>query len=220
MQQIREQITDAAEESNLYAPFKSLPDSLAPEQASQIRKDGLAATQRAVDAYRNMLAFLENDYAPHLRKGAGIARLPRGTESYRAALEHHTAGAGYSPAKVHALGKSEVARIRREMETIIAETGFEGSFEEFLAFLREDQRFYANSPEELLKEARDIAKRLDGVLPQYFGRLPRLPYGVEPVPPEIAPGYTTGRYAQGDPHHRTRGHLSRQYICPRPAPAL
>lgn len=197
--QIREQITAAPETSNLYAPFKSLPGDLPRQQVEQIRRDGLTATQNAIAAYADMLRFLEEDYAPHTRKGAGIARLPHGTDYYQAMLEHHTAGAGYSPAEVHALGKSEVARIRSEMEKIIAETGFKGDFSDFQSFLREDAQFYATSPEDLLKEARDIAKRIDGVLPQYFGTLPRLTYGVEPVPPEIAPGYTTGRYAQGDP---------------------
>ncbi len=199
MEQIREQITQAPEESNLYAPFKSLPDDLPAKKAAQIRRDGLTATQNAIAAYADMLRFLEEDYAPYTRQGAGIARLPKGTEYYRAMLDHHTAGAGYSPAKVHALGISEVTRIRSEMEKIITETGFEGDFSEFQSFLREDAQFYAASPEGLLKEARDIAKRIDGILPQYFGKLPRLSYGVEPVPPEIAPGYTTGRYAHGDP---------------------
>ncbi len=80
------------------------------------------------------------------------------------------------------------------MDGVIAEVGFEGSFEEFLEFLRTDPRFYAETPEELLKEASWIAKRMDAKLPALFKTLPRLPYGVEPVPDHLAPKYTSGRY--------------------------
>ncbi len=87
-----------------------------------------------------------------------------------------------------------MARIRGEMDAVIAKVGFEGSFAEFLDFLRTDPRFYAKTPEELLKEAAYIAKRMDGKLPALFKTMPRLPYTVEPVPDYLAPKYTAGRY--------------------------
>ena len=43
------------------------------------------------------------------------------------------------------------------------------------------------------------AKRMDGALPSLFGRLPRAPYGVEPVPDSLAPKYTGGRYVEAPP---------------------
>ena len=81
------------------------------------------------------------------------------------------------------------------MESIISEVGFKGSFAEFLQFLRTDPRFYATTSEQLLKEASYIAKKIDGKLPLLFGKLPRQPYGVAPVPSHLAPSYTTGRYS-------------------------
>ena len=84
------------------------------------------------------------------------------------------------------------------MDEIIEEIGFEGSFQDFQSFLRTDPQFYADSPQALMEKAAWLSKRLDALLPQYFGKLPRLTYGVEPVPAEIAPGYTTGRYSSGD----------------------
>ncbi len=98
------------------------------------------------------------------------------------------------PADIHATGLAEVKRIRAEMDALIKSTGFTGSFTEFTHFLRTDPQFYAKTPLELLKEAAYIAKRIDYVLPQFFGTLPRLPYGVVPVPAEIAPNYTTASY--------------------------
>jgi uncharacterized protein (DUF885 family) len=100
----------------------------------------------------------------------------------------------HGPDAIHALGLAEVARIRGEMDGIIEEVGFEGTYAEFLDFLRTDRRFYAETPEDLLERAAWIAKTMDGKLPALFLTLPRLPYTVEPVPEHIAPKYTAGRY--------------------------
>ncbi len=106
--------------------------------------------------------------------------------------------------EIYQVGLDEVARIRKGMEEIIAEVGFEGTFSEFIHFLRTDPQFYCDTPKCLLKEASYIAKRIDGRLPQVFGKLPSLPYGVEAVPDEIAPRYTTGRYVPGSyANHRS-----------------
>ena len=96
---------------------------------------------------------------------------------------------------MHQIGLKEVKRIRSEMEVVIDEVGFEGSFADFLEFLRSDPQFYADTPEELLKEASFITKRMDAKLPSLFKTLPRLTYGVAPVPDDLAPKYTGGRYA-------------------------
>lgn len=154
---------------------------------------------RAIEAYRETVAFIDETYAPAARRGAGIAGLRGGRQVYAALVDSHTAGAGYSAEEIHAIGLEEVARIRAAMEAIIAETGFEGSFADFQAFLRTDPQFYAQSEGELMAAAQEISARLDDILPGYFNRLPRLGYTVAPVPLSIAPGYTSGRYVSGDP---------------------
>jgi uncharacterized protein (DUF885 family) len=106
---------------------------------------------------------------------------------------------------VHELGVKEVARIRAEMDAIMRQTGFQGDFPAFLQFLRTDPQFYARTPDELLKDASFIAKQIDGLLPGYFGKLPRMPYSVQPVPAELAPNYTGGRYSPAPIGGRTGG---------------
>jgi uncharacterized protein (DUF885 family) len=197
--QIRAQVVEDPTDSTLFLPFESLEASdLSQLDIITLRNQGKTAVQRAIDAYANLLEFMEEDYAPAARAEPGLASLDGGQAAYAVAVSFHTAGAGYSPEDIHQLGQSEVARIRAEMDKIIDEVEFEGSFDEFIAFLRSDPQFYAETPDELLEKAAEMSKRLDAILPRYFGTLPRLPYGVEAVPAAIAPGYTTGRYSGGD----------------------
>ena len=197
--QIRAQIVTDPTQSTLYVPFESLSaGDLSEAEIAELQNTGAAAVATAIKSYETLLTFMEETYTPAARPEPGLATLSGGQEAYAMAVAFHTAGAGYSPEEIHALGQSEVARIRAEMETVMAEAEFDGTFEAFIAFLRSDPQFYAKTPEELLEKASEMSKRLDAILPRYFGTLPRLPYGVEAVPPAIAPGYTTGRYSGGD----------------------
>ena len=197
--QIRAQLVDDPTESTLYTPFASLDaSSLSDAEIAELREEGQAAVQVAIEAYAALLSFMELEYEPVARAEPGLVSMNGGRQAYTVTINFHTAGAGYTPEYIHQLGQSEVARIRGEMETIIEELDFDGTFEDFIAFLRTDPQFYAETPEELLEKASEMSKRLDAILPRYFGLLPRLPYGVEAVPAAIAPGYTTGRYSGGD----------------------
>ncbi|MEM9669562.1 MAG: DUF885 domain-containing protein [Pseudomonadota bacterium] len=198
VQQVREQVVEDPQDSVLFRPFEDLPDSISPGDAVRIRTEAASATIRAVNAYRRLLAFMEREYVPAARIVPGIVSLPGGRDQYRALVIQHTTRPDLTPEKVHEIGQAEVARIRAQMEQVIAETDFEGTFSEFLEFLRTDQQFYPPTPNALMAEAAVLAKKLDATLPRFFGKLPRLPYGISPVPADIAPGYTTGRYVGGD----------------------
>lgn len=187
----------SAQDHPLFAPFKDYPDTIAADERDRLTALGQAALETSVlPAYAELLEFLEQEYAPTARTEAGIGGTEAGRDYYRALVRDFTT-LDLSPDEVHEIGLQEVARIRSEMDAVIAESGFEGSFAEFLTFLRTDPQFYAKSEEELLKHASWLAKRIDGAMPKFFGRMPRLPYGVIKVPDEIAPNYTTGRYWPG-----------------------
>ncbi|MEQ9314968.1 MAG: DUF885 domain-containing protein, partial [Henriciella sp.] len=203
--QIRQQAVATPEESPLWKPFENLPETLDADTKSALRAAGRNAVASAVEAYADLLVFMETEYAPNARPEPGVISLEGGQAYYDAAIRNHTAGAGYTTGQIHELGKTEVARIRAEMEGIIEEIGYPGTFAEFLHFLRTDPQFYPETAEDLMEKASRISKRLDAVLPEYFGKLPRLTYGVEPVPADIAPGYTTGRYSGGDPEEGISG---------------
>jgi len=180
--------------SVFWAPFESFPEALPEAERERLRLAGTAAIREAVaPAYRELAAFMRDEYVPSARETTGASELPRGREYYANRVRHFTTLAR-NPDEIHAIGQAEVKRIRAEMEAVMRGTGFTGTFAEFLEFLRTDARFYAKTPEQLLKQAAWIAKRMDAQLPSLFGKLPRLPYGVEPVPDAIAPKYTGGRY--------------------------
>jgi len=170
---------------------------------ARLRTAGAAAIREAVvPAYRSFLAFMLDEYIPGTRESLGASELPGGRAYYAQRIRHFTT-LPLTAEEIHRTGLAEVARIRAEMDAVIADVGFTGTFAEFLDFLRSDPRFYPKSGEELLKEAAYIAKRMDGKLPSLFKTLPRLPYGVEPVPDHMAPKYTAGRYV-GPPLGSTR----------------
>ncbi|WP_187271009.1 DUF885 domain-containing protein [Neolewinella aurantiaca] len=160
--------------------------------------------QSTYPAYRRLRKFLAEDYLPNLRAGIGISEITDGKAFYRQRVRFFTTD-DVTPEEVFATGQAEVARIRAEMEAIITKTGFEGSFADFLQFLRTDEQFYPKSAEELLSRAAWITKRMEGKLPQYFNHLPRMPLTVSPVPSALAPNYTTGRYSPGSYRSRKAG---------------
>lgn len=162
--------------------------TLTPEQA--------AVVETVIDEYRKLLHFLRNEYIPAGSEVAGIRAVPGGEDYYRYLVRHHVTF-DISPDSVHAIGRREVARIRAEMETAMRKTGFQGDFAAFLDHLRTDPRFYTATPEELLMRTSLVLKKMDGQLPNLFGRLPRLPYGIIEIPAFMAPRMTTAYYSPG-----------------------
>jgi uncharacterized protein (DUF885 family) len=189
----------AAEDHPLYAPFKTMNPSIPAQEQKRLQELGLAAVSTSVlPAYAALLDFFETEYAPAARSEVGVGSTEEGRNYYRALVRNFTT-LSLTPDEVHAMGLREVARIRSEMDAVIETSGFEGSFAEFLDFLRTDPQFYAQTEAELMRYAAWLAKKIDGKMPEFFGKLPRLPYGVMKVPDEIAKNYTTGRYWGGSP---------------------
>lgn len=192
------------EATPFWKPFARLP---AAQGALKDEARQVIATQ-VLPAYRELLRFLRDTYIPNARTTTAAADLPDGDAFYAAQIRHYTT-LPLAADEVHERGLQEVARILAEMEAVKAQTGFHGDMPSFLAFLRTDPQFYARTPQELLAHAAWIAKRIDGLLPRFFGLLPRQPYGVAPVPGDIAPFYTTGRYV---PAPQPDGHAGTYWV--------
>ena len=201
---IRKQLVENPERSSFYQPFLNLNKNITSESKEKLQKEArVVVMEDVVPAYQRLLDFFVDEYFPAARTTLGASSLPGGQRYYQEQIYLY-ATVDMSADEIHQLGLSEVARIRAEMETIIKEVKFEGDLAAFIQFLRTDPQFYAKTPHELLAEASYIAKKVDGRLPQLFGKLPRQPYGVAPVPDDIAPFYTAGRYI-GSPLTAHRG---------------
>lgn len=188
-------IVENYEESYFFKPFNNLPSTLTQTQNDSVLVAAKEAiTRNVIPQYKVVKAFFEDEYYPKTRTSIGVSETPNGKEYYQNRINYYTTSTQYTSDDIHTIGLKEVARIKAEMEKIILELNFQGSFSGFLEFLRTDPQFYATSPEQLLMIARDMAKRADEQLPRFFKTLPRKPYGVAPVPDAIAPKYTTGRY--------------------------
>lgn len=187
-------VVDDAVKSVFWEPFAKFPASIPATEHERLRTAGRAAIANGIIAgYRELLDFFRKEYLAGARKTIAASELPNGRAYYAQKIREFTT-LDLTPEQIHATGEAEVARISAEMHAVMKQVGFEGDFAAFLKFLRSDPRFYAKTPEELLARASRIAKRIDGKLPSLFITLPRLPYTVEPVPDDIAPKYTSGRY--------------------------
>jgi prolyl oligopeptidase len=192
---IRPHIVDNPAESLLFEPFAAFPSSVPERDRARLAEAGREAIRRSVvPAFRRFLEFMQREYVPAAPNLIGASVLPNGRELYRHRVRSYTT-LDITPEQVHQIGLDEVKRIRGEMEGVVRRAGFEGSLAEFIHFLRTDPRFYAETPEQLMKEVAYVLKRMDGELPKLFGRLPRAPYGLRRVPDYTAPRTTTAYYS-------------------------
>jgi uncharacterized protein (DUF885 family) len=199
-------ITKTAEENFYYSPFLKLPPQLTSKEKDSLRQAAKEIVlEQLIPAFQFVKRFFEETYYPNTRTTLGVSETPNGASYYQSRINYFTT-LDETPKSIHQKGLQEVARIRKKMEDIVKEVKFKGDLKAFIAFLRTDPQFYATTPEELLKHARNIAKKLDEQLPRYFKTLPRKPYGVAPVPAAIAPKYTGGRYVGTSPESTDPGY--------------
>lgn len=179
--------------SSFYEPFRQLPASIPADRAQALQGRALQQIRdEVIPAYAKLLAFFRNEYVPQARDTLAAEALPDGKAFYRQQIREYTT-LDLDPDQIHQIGLEQVAKIHAQMLEVMGDTGFKGSFAEFLKFLRTDPQFYAKTPDELLMRSAWVAKQVDGQMPRYFGRLPRAHFTIKPVPADIAPYYTSGR---------------------------
>ena len=194
---IETHIVDDPAESAFFLPFINLPAGFAEADRARLTRMALETIRTSViPAYRLLLKFVQAEYHPAARPGIAASELPRGAEFYQSRIRYFTS-LDLSADEVHATGLSEVNCIRSEMQSVMQKGGFKGHLKEYIAWLRTEPRFYASTPQELLKETALVLKRIDGELPRLFKTLPRLSYGIRTIPDFSAPGNTTAYYMPG-----------------------
>jgi len=201
------QIVDDPATSAMIAPLASLPATIPEAERTRLRERGAAIVRDSVlPAWRQLHRFITDRYVPGARESIGLSAVPDGEAWYAFSVRQHTT-TGMTASEIHALGLREVQRIRAQMDSVIAQTGFTGGFGDFIQFLRTDPRFFFTDSGSLLREYRDIAKRIDPGLIRLFGRLPRTPYGVIAVPAYSERNVTTAYYMPGSPEAGRPGYF-------------
>jgi len=194
--QLSGQVVEFAADSPFFRPFAALPETFAAADRERLRAEATEVIENTViPAYRKLDNYFNTKYLPAARQSIGLSSLENGSAWYEFQARSYTT-TRLTPDEIHRIGLDEVKRIRDEMQLIIAEVGFDGSFHDFLEYLRTDPQFYFETPEELYQEYLATSKRIDPELVKLFGTLPRMPYGVKPIPDSIAPNTTTAYYSR------------------------
>ena len=192
--QIKIQINKDIEEHPFYQIFKDIPATVPASERIKIQNEAkLVIKDLIIPSYELLEDFFLSEYLPQTRKTVGLYDTPNGKELYEQLAKSFTT-TNLTPQEIHNIGLKEVKRIRGEMEGVMEEVNFKGTFKEFLIFLREDKRFYYETSEELFEGYLAVSKRIDPELVSLFGKLPRTPYGLRPIPMESAPDTTTAYY--------------------------
>ena len=191
-------IAETPEDSIWWQAFETRPSAISAGDWADLQvRARTAISEGAFEGLGTFLEYYEEDYAPNCRADAspGIGETPGGQDYYAYRVRSFTT-TDMTPQEVHDLGLSEVARIRAEMEAVAAEAGFD-TREAFIEHLRTDPQYYPTDAESYLEYTAALAKEIDGWMPRLFGKLPRLPYTVQPIPAASAPGNTTAYYESG-----------------------
>ncbi len=194
--QIAVQLVEEGEDSPFYRTFETLPDAIKAKDQERLRAAAIKTIEgTVVPAYRKLARYFEKTYLPAARESVGLSSLPNGSAWYEFLARSFTTTL-MTPDEIHRTGLEEVKRIRGEMQQIIDELEFDGDFQDFLTFLRTDPQFYYDNPDDLYEAYLATSKRIDPELVKLFGTLPRMPYGVKPIPDAIAPDTTTAYYSR------------------------
>jgi uncharacterized protein (DUF885 family) len=194
--QIAVQLVEDGKDSPFYRTFETMPDSIAAKDQERLRAAAIRTIEdTVVPAYRKLARYFDKTYLPATRDSIGLSNLPNGSAWYEFLSRQYTTTV-MTPDEIHRTGLEEVKRIRGEMQQIIDELEFEGDFQDFLTFLRTDPQFYYDNPDDLYEAYLATSKRIDPELVKLFGTLPRMPYGVKPIPDAIAPDTTTAYYSR------------------------
>ena len=175
--------------SPFYEPFRKMPDIIPAAEQARLRAAAKAAIASEVTpAYREFEQYFGHDYLPHCRTSIAAEALPNGKAYYAFQVREYTT-TDLTPAQIHAMGLRKVAQIHAQMEQVFKQVGFKGSYKDFVHYLRTDPRFYYKDPQQLLEAYRNAAKRVDPLLVTEFPVwiLPRVPYGIRPIPASLAP---------------------------------
>jgi uncharacterized protein (DUF885 family) len=197
--QVHGLIVDDPIKSPILEAFQTAPTTIAPSEWTRLAGEAARAYSQGVrPALQRLHQYLVSTYLPACRETFGISAVPQGAAIYQR-LIHWQTTTTLTAQQIHQIGLAELDRIHQEMEKVRVAAGFTGTLPEFYEYLRTEPTFFFRSGDELIQGYRALGKRADAGLARLFGRLPRLPYGVEPMPAYKAASSPAAYYQPGAP---------------------
>ncbi|MDH4259492.1 MAG: DUF885 domain-containing protein [Gammaproteobacteria bacterium] len=193
--QLEMQLVERPEDSPFFERFRQYPEAVPAADRQRLTAEARRViADLVIPAYRRFTRVFRDEYLPACRATVGIWDTPDGRAFYANRASYHTTTA-LTPEQIHEIGLAEVARNRAEMLAVMKEVGFEGTLQEFFAYLRTDPKFYYATPDELFRAYVYTAKMIEPELPRLFGKLYRTPFGLRVIPATSAPNTTTAYYS-------------------------
>lgn len=187
-----------ASESPFATPLKKFPKSISAAEQKRISNAVLLAIANDVQpAYQRFARFLSGQYIAKGRTEPGIWALPDGDAYYAFRVKQSTT-LDKTPAEIHQIGLDEVKRDEAEMLTIVKKLGYP-DIKSFSAALKTNPKEHPASKEALLDAYRGYIAGMRPKLPELFGRLPKAPLEVLPVPEYMEKDQAAAYYENGTP---------------------
>jgi uncharacterized protein (DUF885 family) len=198
-------VAEDATRSRFYEPFAGeKPSDMAGPEWEALKARAQRIVREVLNPeYRRHADFFRTRYLPNCAKSDGISAQKGGRDYYAFRVRAETT-TDLTPDQIHQIGLREAARIRAEMDKVAKEAGFP-TREAFIQDLRTNPVHYAKTDDELMLHTARVTKAIDGKMPAFFATLPRLPYGINQIPAEIAEGTTTAYYSSGSPESGIAG---------------
>ncbi len=207
-----------AEASPWYGPFKRSPVATQPGVMREAGRARSVIEQAILPALQALHDTIQNEMLPRARDTIACLDDPQGHEFYGFWARHFTTTAAATPEAIHALGLSEVARLEAEVAAVVARAGFANDIAGYRHFLASDPQFIAPSAEALRERCEVVSKRIDAKIPGFFGRLPRITYGVQSIPAAVSERMPPA-YAQPNPADGTSAGIYWVSSLPEKAPS-
>ncbi|MEO1335526.1 MAG: DUF885 domain-containing protein, partial [Myxococcota bacterium] len=185
------------ESSFAYRPVRNMPDGLKGEAPRIQKRVKMAIESSVIPGYRRYADFIRTEYLPACRQTYGLSAIEGGAAAYDALVKYYSTLPDTTPDSVHALGLSEVARIRTDMQAIMQEVKFEGDLSAFFEYMRTHSGFYVSRKEDFLARISVISKEIDRMLPRFFAHIPRNRFALTPIPEASAPKGPIAYYMPG-----------------------
>jgi len=199
MQKVLPQVSavpnDDAEKSMFWQPIANMPKDFSEKDKKRLTEAyRKLITKKLNPAYRELAAFVKDEYIPACRDTVALSALPNGQAWYAYRVKVMTT-TNKTPAEIHQIGLDEVARIHGDMRALMKSVGFEGDLPAFFAHMTADGNYQFATEQELLDAYNAFLAEVNKGVPKLFSLVPKAGFEIRPVEAFRAQSASGGSYS-------------------------